>query len=281
MNKQIEHYLRTGEYDQDCLAWPGEGFFARARHGHAALLEALIAEVLQRTPGATMPGPLIGMDVAAFTRARVAPMVCGLFPQGEREAVLGMLSRTVVFPTPANIDSVLRKSRWLHTAWKLANLYLASFGMGLLSDEAPLLVGLSEGITCYVSADHFREKDPFADFVAHEAAHIFHNCKRETLGLRKIRGREWLLEVGFAKREMFAYACEAYSLIQALGKGRADRRRLLSELGQASPPPDDRVDADEYIDILREAIEARNGWKRILERCHDRRPVRRHHLGAD
>jgi hypothetical protein len=37
MNKQIEHYLRTGEYDQDYLAWPGENFFARARHGHAAL----------------------------------------------------------------------------------------------------------------------------------------------------------------------------------------------------------------------------------------------------
>jgi hypothetical protein len=32
-------------------------------------------------------------------------------------------------------------------------------------------------------------------------------------------------------------------------------------------PSDDRVDADEYVDILREAVAARNGWKRILARC--------------
>jgi hypothetical protein len=25
--------------------------------------------------------------------------------------------------------------------------------------------------------------------------------------------------------------------------------------------------ADEFIDVLREAVLARNGWKRILERC--------------
>ncbi len=280
INKEIEHYLRTGEHDQDYLAWPGEGFFARARHGHAALLEALISAVRQQTPCVTMPEPPFDMDVAAFTRAKVAPMVCGLFPQREQEVVLDMLGRSAVFLMPTNIDSVLRESRWLHTAWKLANLYLASFGAALLTEDAPLLVGLSEETTCYVSVDYFRAEDPFEDFLVHEAAHIFHNCKRETIGLRKIRGRERLLEIDFAKREMFAYACEAYSRIQALGKGRADRRMLLAELAQTPVPPDERVDAGEYIDVLREAIGAQNGWKRILERCSDRRPARRSQSGA-
>ena len=32
---------------------------------------------------------------------------------------------------------------------------------------------------------------------------------------------------------------------------------------------------DEYIDILREAVSARNGWKRILERCSPRKPTHR------
>jgi len=32
-------------------------------------------------------------------------------------------------------------------------------------------------------------------------------------------------------------------------------------------PPDERVDGAKYVDILREAVAARNGWKRILERC--------------
>jgi len=26
--------------------------------------------------------------------------------------------------------------------------------------------------------DYLTEHDPFADFIVHEAAHIFHNCKR-------------------------------------------------------------------------------------------------------
>lgn len=30
------------------------------------------------------------------------------------------------------------------------------------------------------------------------------------------------------------------------------------------------VDVDEYTDILGEAVAARNGWKRILERCSSR-----------
>jgi hypothetical protein len=29
-------------------------------------------------------------------------------------------------------------------------------------------------------------------------------------------------------------------------------------------PSDERVDANELVDILREAVDARNGWKRIL-----------------
>jgi hypothetical protein len=32
-------------------------------------------------------------------------------------------------------------------------------------------------------------------------------------------------------------------------------------------PADDRLDVEEYLDILREAVAARNGWKRILARC--------------
>jgi len=39
-------------------------------------------------------------------------------------------------------------------------------------------------------------------------------------------------------------------------------------------PPTDRVDLDEYLDILRAAVVARNGWKHILARCS---PPRRTH----
>jgi hypothetical protein len=38
------------------------------------------------------------------------------------------------------------------------------------------------------------------------------------MGLPYTRRREWPLELAFAKRETFAYACEAYSRILELGR---------------------------------------------------------------
>ena len=133
---------------------------------------------------------------------------------------------------------------------------------------------LSEETTCHVSVEYFDANNRFDDYVVHEAAHIFHNCKRETLGLNAIRHREWLLEIDFAKRETFAYACEAYSRILELGKTRSTRNRLLSELADGAMPPDERVHGAEYVDILREAVAAGNGWKSIRERCSPSRSPR-------
>ena len=75
------------------------------------------------------------------------------------------------------------------------------------------------------------------------------------------------LRIGVTSAKTFAYATEAYSRIRELSKNQADRRSLLTELISRPPPPDDRVDPDEYLDILAEAIGQRNGWKAILKRC--------------
>ena len=107
----------------------------------------------------------------------------------------------------------------------------------LFSLEADRIVGISIETTCYVTKEYFDENDPFADFVVHEAAHIFHNCKRERVGLPGTRRREWLLEIDFAKRETFAYACEAYSRILAIAASPAARAKLLEELQEGPMPP--------------------------------------------
>jgi hypothetical protein len=192
--------------------------------------------------------------------------VRGLFPRAEQEVVLDLLGRSVVFLTPSNIDAVLSRTPWHGTAWALANLYLASVGTKPLSGAGPQIVGLSEDTTCYVSAEYFRASGRFEDFIVHEAAHLLHNCKRRTIGLRETRRREWLVELDFSKRETFAYACEAYSILDR-SRRPADRGRLLRELEAEPPPATGRVDPDEYRGILREAVTARNGWKVILKRC--------------
>jgi hypothetical protein len=262
---EIDRFLRTGDHDPYFAAWPG-GVVEASRRGTAELKTALIAEVRRHADGIPLPDDFTGIDVVGLARKKLAPMVRGLFPRREQELVLSVLERSVVFLTPASIHDVLGGANWLHTAWNLANLYLASIGADLLASDAPRLVGLSEETTCYVSLEYFRERDRFSNFVVHEAAHIFHNCKRRTVGLPETRTREWLLDIEFRKRETFAYACEAYSRLLELA-GRPTRTALLAELADGPMPNDETVDAREYLDILRGAVAARNGWKQILARC--------------
>ena len=142
-----------------------------------------------------------------------------------------------------------------------------SVGCERLSRDAPNIVGLSEETTCYVSGAYFRSQDAFADYIVHEAAHVFHNCKRATVGLKETRRRDYLLDIDYRKRETFAYACESYSCIVARGGTAADRRAALDAHADGSLPGGESIDVDEYLDILQEAVAARNGWKRILQRC--------------
>jgi len=203
-------------------------------------------------------------------------MVRGLFPPGEREAVLTLLERSVVFVTRDNIAPLLHWFSFLSTAWDVANLYLTSVGAEPLSSEAPAIVGLSEEARCYVSTGYFGTgSSRFADFVLHETAHIFHNCKRRTASLAERGRREWLLDIDFRMRETFAYACEAYGRILELGSRPSDRRDLLSELLDGPMLNDDRVDENDYREILSEAVAGRSGWRRILRNCASTRNGRR------
>jgi len=199
-----------------------------------------------------------------------------LFPQEEQEVVLTRLERSVVFISTANVEQLLSEQPFDHSAWMLANLYLVSLGAEPLAKDAPRLVGMSEETRCFISAEYFAEDDPFADFIVHEAAHIFHNCKRATLGLQETRTKVWLLDIDYQKRETFAYACEAYSRVLEPGRTANERRALAEEYGREVRISEERVDGNEVAGIVRAAAAARNGWMVILARCA---PLR-HRLGA-
>ncbi|MFY1824441.1 hypothetical protein ACN47A_00865 [Myxococcus fulvus] len=263
---EVQHFLSTGEHDAHCRAWPGDRI-ERERRAHEELRQSLVAEVQRRTAALGAEERLRGIDIVSLTRLKVEPMVRGLFPVPEQGAILSLLEKSVVFLTPANIAQVLRESSWLSTAWDLANLYLLSVGAELLGPEAPQLLGLSEHTTCYVSLAYFDEASPFADYLVHEAAHVFHNCKRRTVGLPETRRREWLLDIDFRKRETFAYACEAYSRVLDAGRNRQARIAHAEEYAACAAPSDERVSVSEMVELVREAAAARNGWKHILARC--------------
>jgi hypothetical protein len=256
--QEIERYLRTGESDPYRSAWSGS-FLEREERAHDDLRKALVREVRQLTAGIKHER-LPESETLSLTRAKVEPMVRGLFPRVERALVLAMLDRSVIFVTSANIESLLLERAFDSSAWTLANLYLASVGAELLGDEAPRLVGLSEETTCYVSPEYFSQDDPFADFIVHEVAHIFHNCKRAAVGLREIRKKEWLHDIEYRKRETFAYSCEAYARVIERGKNPVERRALAEQYARTARISDERVDAAEVAGIIRAASEVRNGW---------------------
>ena len=180
--------------------------------------------------------------------------------------MIELLEKSVVFLTPDNIEQVLAECTWLDTAWDLASLYLISLGLEGF-EEGPDIVGLSEETTCYVSLLYFTNRTRFSDFVVHEAAHIFHNWKREYAGLPHTRTKEWLLPIDYFKRETFAWGCEVYSRIRELGRTRKDREVLLREFAAERQLVDELVDLGELVSILEEAVRARNGWGRILGWC--------------
>ncbi|WP_157269700.1 hypothetical protein [Azohydromonas aeria] len=262
----LQRYLDTGDYNE-APRWAGTSLLEAARNANAFLREGLIAHTLARLASRPVPVLPLAADLAPWVRGKVSPMVEGLFPATERGAVLALLERSVVFVGPGNVESVLRSTYWPHTAWSLANMVLAAAGCEPLSGDGSACLGLSEETTCYVSQAYFAEGDPFADFVVHEAAHVFHNCKRATVGLPETRLREWLLDIDFRRRETFAYACEAYSRIRVMGNTPARRLQALQEHAQGTLPGNRVVNVTEYLDILDEAARARNGWKVILRRC--------------
>lgn len=267
----ISRYLSGGDSDPECPAWPG---WHIDRHvlARSELRAALVAEVRRRVVG-VVPIELPDTPFTSSQR-RIELMVRGLFPAAEQEIVLTRLRSSVVLITHANIGALLESLTWDRTAWVIANMYLRSLGLETLGDDDSTPVGMSEETTCYVTPECLVEEDPFADFVVHEAAHIFHNCKRGTLGLQQTRAREWLLDIDFHQRETFAYACEAYSRVI---DGAADRRERLQRaeaFARGHHFPVHAVDMPQVIDIVRAAAASRSGWKLILARCAQRHPGR-------
>lgn len=168
LDGEVHRYISSGDYDGMFAGWPGDNFIDVAQTATQRLRTALVEETLRRADG--FGGQvMVPDDLHAWSRIKLSPMVEGLFPADERAIILDLLARNVVFLTPQNIVSILTGKIWLSTAWKLGNMYLASLGAPVLSQEGDHIVGLSEEAACYVSMSYFEEADPFADFVVHEA----------------------------------------------------------------------------------------------------------------
>lgn len=280
LDDQVDHFLATGESDAMGTLYPADSMMEAFRRYDEVLRLALLDELNRRAAKRRGRRLTEGFQPSELVRRKVGPMVTGLFPRREHEVVLAVLDDRFVFLTRDATRQVVLEAPYLSTAWTVANIYLASIGADCLGERDWAVVGSCED-RCYVSMDYFGDTGPFADYLAHEAAHVFHNTKRERVGLPFSRRREWLLDIAYRKRETFAYACEAYSRILEQARRPDDRAELLAKYADGPMPNDNRVDPDELMAILGKAVMKRNGWKEILHRCGPQKTVDRDvRLGA-
>jgi len=87
--EEVERYLLTGESDPLYSAWSGS-FLERANRARDDLRGALVRTVRRLTQGLAHV-PLPETDTVALTRAKVEPMVRGLFLRVEQDAVLAVI----------------------------------------------------------------------------------------------------------------------------------------------------------------------------------------------
>lgn len=281
---EVAHYLATGEHDpNNWRLYPGKTAMEQMAAQAETLRRALVLRVSRLEAGCDAVAVPADRTSRSYLELKLAPMVNGIFGPEDRAVVLETLVESITFLTRDEVYRVLTESGWPRTNWDVARIWLDSIGAEPLSSSADGLLGLSENQRCYVSLRYFEdlEADTFTDYVVHEAAHLLHNNKRRYLALPE-RGRsEWLLDLDFRKRELFAYACEFWSRISASAQARKDRMALIDELSPRLENFESEFDADEMEDMLRAVARARYPWRVLARACKPapRRGRQRHAAG--
>ena len=264
--KLIERFMRTGEE-----TWEGAGSgrfrlaqfkedeaYTRATKTAIRNLFDLLANLLPAEARAIPPVP------PEAIRQRIDPMVTGLVSGDWREVALREITaRTFVLNLPgtrAAIEAEL-STCFMGDAWRIL---WALFGdHGLKPDDIKVGCDGLAGDYAHVRWSAYQTKDPFSDVVVHEAAHMLHYLKPSHYGLHVRRGQERFVDTEFRHRELFAYACEAYSRVALHGERKLRIAFAEKMLDTAFSFP--RSQIEEVAALVLSATRARNGWRVIRD----------------
>jgi hypothetical protein len=268
----VEQFLRTGEETWDGA---GSGRFAlvqftqdeaytRASKTALRILFSLLSDLL---PAEARLTPLVAPETI---RGRIASMVKGLVQSDWRETALReVTARTFVLnfqgakaAIDAEFSSCDMGAAW-RTLWALFGDY------GLKPDEIEVECDGMAGDFARARWSAYQTNDPYGDVVVHEAAHLLHYLKPGHYGLHVRRGQERFVDVEFCHRELFAFACEAYSRV-VLHSERKTRIWFAEKMpeGAFSFP---RGQIQQVAALVLHAARARNGWRVIREATVNRR----------
>ena len=262
----IERFLRTGE---ETWEGAGSGRFSLAQfkedEAYTRATKTAIRNLFERLanllPAEVQSSPQVPPDTI---RQRIQPMVTGLVQENWREVALREITaRTFVLNLPgaraaieAEFSTCLMGSAW-RVLWPLFEDY------GLKPDDIKVGCDGLAGDYAHVRWSAYQTNDPYSDVVVHEAAHMLHYLKPSHYGFHVRRGQERFVDVKFHHRELFAYACEAYSRV-VLHSDRKSRIAFAEKLlDSAFSFPRDQI--KEVAALVLSAAGARNGWRLIRE----------------
>lgn len=251
----VERFLGSGRFDPRFREWEGAAAERRAQ-GEATLRDILVRVVRWRAERAPIKVVPVPADAEARVRARVAPLVHGLFEADRAEQLLDRLPARVVLLTPrtfaANIGAIP-----LARAWDLANVLLDDLGAPPLADDVPELDGLCSEGRAYLLPRALVSDAPFPDILTHEVAHLLHTVSAADLGLEGSGGP--LLPLQPRHHETFAYACEVWAgAVRGGTDGIAERVGAWRESSEAV---DARVERRELDPLLDAAVaDPARGW---------------------
>jgi hypothetical protein len=263
----LERFLASGAETWDDVA-SGMWTIAGLRCGSANLdaasfaLRNLLQRIAGHLPDAVRTAPMFASEVIG---ERLSPMVRGLVQRDWQDLALQELTRrTFVLNLPgtqAALEAEL-STGFLSTAWQVVWTFFADCGLKV-PDERLDIDGVSAGEYAHVRASALSTDDPYCDVVVHEGAHLLHYLKPARYGLYVRRGQERFVDVEFRKRELFAFACEAYSRVARKGSRKA--RILSAERMEADAKsfPSDEIAA--IAALVGAAAQARNGWRVIRD----------------
>jgi len=262
----IERFLRTADETWDGA---GSGCFTAAqfkndeayRRAAKLALRTLFRMLADLLPAEAQMAPLVA---PATIRPRVEPMVKGLVQKDWQEVALReLVSRTFVLNfrgAKAAMDVEL-PSCDMESPWRILWALYGDFGLKP-GDIKMSCDGLA-GDFAHVRWSAYETKDPYSDVVVHEAAHLLHYLKPRNFGLHVRRHQERFVDIEFRHRELFAFACEAYSRVILQGPRRS--RIAFAEKMQEGAFSFPRGQTEQVASLVRNAARARNGWRVIRE----------------
>jgi hypothetical protein len=272
----IERFLRTADETWDGA---GSGRFTTAqfqnneayRRAAKHALRTVFHMLANLLPAEAQLAPRVDPEAI---RSRVAPMVTGLVQEDWQEvATRELVSRTFVlnFRGAKAALEVELPSCDMESAWRI--LWALYGDYGLRPDHIEMTCDGLAGDYAHVRWFAYETKDPYSDVVVHEAAHLLHYLKPRNFGLHVRRHQERFVDIDFNQRELFAYACEAYSRLVLHGPRKA--RVSFAEKMQDEAFSFPRGEIKEVAALVMDAARARNGWRVIWEATVIRRARKR------